>query len=73
MWPWSAAPKQDAAKGARGGHFLLVHLAGPEAPVVLEDLLVGEMSRRAWNHPVLRHSPALLAPMGDRSRVPGPV
>jgi hypothetical protein len=77
MSPWSAAAKQDAAKGARGGRFLLVHLGDPEvlaAPVVLEDLPVVEMSLlQVWNHPVLRHFPALPVLMGDRSRVPAPV
>jgi hypothetical protein len=70
MSPWSAVAKQDAAKGARGDRFLLVHLA---APVVLEDLPVAERNRRVWNHPVLRHFPALQALMDDRSRVPAPV
>ena len=73
MSPWSAVAKQDAAKGGPGGRFLLVHLAGQEGLAVLEDLPVVEMSRRVWNHPVLRHFPALLVRMGDRSRVPAPV
>jgi hypothetical protein len=76
MWPSWAAVKQDDAKAARGGRFLLVHSVGLEAradPVVLEDLLVVEMNPRVWNHPVLRPFRALLALMGGRNRVPGRV
>jgi len=76
MWPWSAVEKWDAAKEARGGHFLLVHLADlavPEAPAVLEVLRAAEMSRQVWNHPGLRHFRVLPALTDDRNRAPDPV
>ena len=69
MSPWSAEAKQDAAKGARGDRFLLVHLA---APVVLEDLPVAEKNRREWNRLVSRRFRVLQVHTGDRSRVLAP-
>jgi hypothetical protein len=76
MWPWSAVEKWDAAKEVQGGRFRLVHsvgLAVQEAPAVLEVLPVVAMNRPVWNHPVLRHFPALLVLTDDRNRVPDPV
>jgi S1-C subfamily serine protease len=50
-----------------------VGLAVQEAPAVLEVLPVVAMNRPVWNHPVLRHFPALLVLTDDRNRVPDPV
>jgi hypothetical protein len=76
MSPWLVVGKRDDAKGDPGGHFLLVHLVDLEVRAALEvlgALLAAEMSRRVWNHLVLRHFQVLLALTGDRSRVPAPV